>query len=87
MFQKSLLAGVLVAAGVMLLASCGGNSDDSAGIDLQPAQIVIPVSQIEVKGATDGIPAPDINPETLSKGYRYKPPGEYDPENPNKWQV
>jgi len=41
----------------------------------------------EVKGATDGIAPPDVNPETLSKGYRYKPPGEYDPSNPDKWQV
>ncbi len=86
MFRKIVSVGVLAVVAVLLLASCGGKSN-TAGIDLQPAQVTIPISQVEVKGATDGIPAPDVNPATLSKGYRYKPPGEYDPDNPNKWQV
>ena len=54
---------------------------------LKPVNVTFYVSEIEVKGATDGIPAPKIDPATLSKGYRYKPPGKYDSKNPKKWQV
>ena len=54
---------------------------------LKPGKVTFYISEIEVKGATDGIPAPKTDPTTLSKGYRYKPPGKYDPKNPKKWQV
>jgi plastocyanin len=45
------------------------------------------VTAFEVKGATDGIVPPSVNPKDLSDGYGFKPPGEYDSSNPNKWQV
>lgn len=86
MITKKMLYCACVSLAVFFIASCGGN-DDSAGIDLPPSQVMIPVTQVEVKGATDGIAPPDVDPATLSKGYRYKAPGEYDPANPNKWQV
>ncbi len=54
---------------------------------LKPGKVTFYISEIEVKGATDGIPAPKTDPTTLSKGYRYKPPGKYDPKHPKKWQV
>ncbi len=86
MKRRTPLLLLLVALTVLLLAACGSGSE-SAGVGLTPSQVMIPVVQVEVKGATDGIAPPDVNPETLSKGYRYKPPGEYDPDNPDKWQV
>jgi len=64
----------------MLATSCAGES-------LAPSDVTIDVSIIEIKGATDGISAPDVDPESLSSGYRFKPPGEYDESNPDKWQV
>ena len=86
MIRKIVAMSVFTVLGVLLLVSCSEKSDKT-GIDLSPSQVMIPISQVEVKGATDGIPAPDVDPATLSKGYRYKPPGEYDPDNPDKWQV
>lgn len=86
MFRKFVILGIIALAAVLFFASCS-DKKDLTGIDLSPAQVTIPISQIEIKGATDGIPAPEVDPTTLSKGYRYKKPGEYDPANPNKWQV
>jgi len=45
------------------------------------------LNMIEVKGSTGGISAPEVDPATLSAGYRYVAPGEFDPENSAKWQV
>ncbi len=45
------------------------------------------LTAFEVKGATDGIAPPSVNPKDLSDGYGFKGPGEYDSSNPNKWQV
>ncbi|MFQ5593713.1 MAG: cupredoxin domain-containing protein [Anaerolineae bacterium] len=59
----------------------------AGAVSLSPSSVTFDVSVIEIKGATDGIPAPDVNPRDLSDGYRFKPPGEYDPDNPDKWQV
>ncbi len=64
----------------LLLTACGGTA-------LEPSEVTIDVSIIEIKGATDGISAPSVDPESLSSGYRFKPPGEYDESNPDKWQV
>ncbi len=62
-------------------------SCSSAGVGLEGSEVLFDVSIIEIKGATDGITPPDVHPEDLSSGYRYKPPGEYDESNPDKWQV
>jgi len=64
----------------LLVSACGGTT-------LEPSEVTIDISIIEIKGATDGISAPGVNPESLSSGYRFKPPGEYDESNPDKWQV
>lgn len=71
---------VLLVIGALALAACGTSG-------AAPSDVTFDVELIEVKGATDGIAAPDTNPETLSSGYGYTPPGEYDAENLNKWQV
>lgn len=62
------------------LAACGG-------IDAEASDVTFDVEAVEIKGATDGISAPDVDPTTLSAGYRYNAPGDYDAENPAKWQV
>jgi plastocyanin len=72
-----LLLAVLLA---LFVTGCGGTS-------IEPSEVTIDVSIIEIKGATDGISAPSVDPESLSSGYRFKPPGEYDEGNPDKWQV
>lgn len=77
MRRKHLAVSVIVG---LLLAACG-----SSGAD--PGDVTFDVELIEIKGATDGIPAPDVDPTSLSGGYRFTPPGEYDAENPDKWQV
>lgn len=64
----------------IVATACGGSSP-------APSEVTFDVSIIEIKGATDGIDPPSDNPESLSAGYRFKPPGEYDESNPDKWQV
>jgi plastocyanin len=71
----------LLVIGALLLTACS-----SAGA-ADPSEVTFDVELVEIKGATDGIPAPEIDPVSLSQGYGYKSPGEYDPESPNKWQV
>ena len=47
------------------------------------------VTGVEWKGATsiDSLAAPTTDPKTLSSGYRYKAPGEFEPTNPKRWEV
>ena len=71
---------ILLVVGAIALAACGTSR-------AEPSAVTFDVELIEVKGATDGIAAPETNPEALSSGYGYTPPGEYDADNPNKWQV
>ena len=71
---------VLMVIGALILVAC---STPGAA----PSDVTFDVELIEVKGATDGIPAPGTNPKSLSSGYGFKPPGEYDADNPDKWQV
>ena len=80
MQRKHLL--VLTVIVGLLLAACGGSNPGA-----EPGAVTFDVELIEIKGATDGIDAPSVDPTSLSEGYRYKPPGEYDAENPDKWQV
>jgi len=70
----------LMVIGALVLAACGSSG-------AAPSDVTFDVELIEVKGATDGIPPPATDPESLSSGYGFKPPGEYDAENPDKWQV
>lgn len=76
----SIVAAVLVVG--LVTAACA----DTAGA-ADPAPVTFDIALIEIKGSTDGIPAPEVDPISLSLGYRYKAPGVLDPENPNKWEV
>ena len=82
MLRKSLPIVVLLIAGIAL-AACA--ADQTSGLKGEP--VVFDVNVIEIKGATDGIEAPGVDPASLSSGYKFKPPGEYDADNQNKWQV
>jgi plastocyanin len=73
---------MLLVIASLALAACGDDDSSAAAGD-----VTFDVELIEVKGATDGIPAPETDPASLSAGYRFTAPGEYDPENPDKWQV
>ena len=72
---------VLVAFAALAVAAC------SAADAADPSDVTFDVELVEIKGATDGIPPPEVDPSSLSTGYGYKPPGEYDADNLNKWQV
>jgi plastocyanin len=56
-------------------------------VNLSPTSVTFDVSIVEIKGSTDAISPPDVNPLDLSDGYRFKPPGEFDANSPNKWEV
>jgi plastocyanin len=84
MLKRYLTVGLLLL--VLALVACGGESDTGT-VGLSPSNVTYDVSIIEIKGATDGIEAPSVDPVDLSDGYRFTPPGEYDSENPAKWQV
>lgn len=47
------------------------------------------VTALEVKGGTtaEKLAPPSVNPKDLSKGYEFKPPGEADKSNPQRWEV
>lgn len=64
----------------LALAACATSS-------AAPGDVTFDVELIEVKGATDGIAPPTADPTSLSSGYGFTPPGEYDADNPDKWQV
>ncbi len=71
-----------VLAGAFFLAACG-----SAGTGVAPSDVTFDLSLIEIKGSTDKLAAPEVDPASLSKGYGYSGPGDFDSENPAKWQV
>jgi len=54
-----------------------------------PTTHTIFVTAVELKGATtaDKLLPPPVNPNDLSKGYEFKPPGEADKNDPKKWEV
>jgi len=82
MYRKMLILLSSLILASLVLAGCAGS-----GVGLEGSEVLFDVSIIEIKGATDGISPPDKHPEDLSAGYRFKPPGEYDESNPDKWQV
>jgi len=79
MNRRRMYIGIFMVLAVLFTGGC------AAG--LPPSEVTFDISMIEIKGSTDGIPPPEDNPLDLSAGYRYKAPGEYDPDNPDKWQV
>ncbi|MFQ5851223.1 MAG: hypothetical protein ACE5JU_11630 [Candidatus Binatia bacterium] len=64
-------------------------TSESLGQATAPTTHTIFMTVIELKGATtaDKLAPPPLNPEDLSKGYEFKPPGAADKSNPKKWQV
>jgi len=82
MIKKSLTIVALLALG-LAVAACAAAEESS----LSGEPVTIDVNVIEIKGATDGIEAPSVDPASLSTGYKFSPPGEYDADNPDKWQV
>ncbi|MBW8011519.1 MAG: hypothetical protein FVQ83_09820 [Chloroflexi bacterium] len=99
--KKILITSVLLLFVGAILSACGGDADlearvsdlessdvpASTGLGLDASTVTFDISIIEIKGATDGIEQPSVDPTTLSDGYRFKPAGEYDADNPDKWQV
>jgi len=83
MKKTALIISLFLLAGLAMTA-CGA---DTGAVALEPNEVVFDVNIIEIKGATDGIEAPSVDPATLSTGYKFTPPGEYDAENEAKWQV
>lgn len=82
MRKRSLIIVVLLALG-LAVGACATAEESS----LPSEPITIDVNVIEIKGATDGIEAPSVDPASLSSGYKFKAPGEYDADNSDKWQV
>lgn len=70
---------------ILILTLLGISACSGGGVE--PGEVTFDLSVIEIKGSTDGIEPPEVNPEGLSSGYRFTPPGEFDESNPNKWQV
>ena len=100
MGRISIGLGVLLAA--TLLAACSGGEDvgpvedrvssiegELAALLPPPTEHLIEVTAFEVKGSTstEDLAPPEVDPSTLSDGFGYKAPGQYEPEEPDKWQV
>ena len=96
----SLAALALALTLTFAFAACDdGESDDSdiaaevqaalAALVPPPTTHLIEVTAFEVKGSTslNDLAPPDVDPSTLSAGFGYKAPGDYDADNPDKWQV
>ncbi len=80
--MKKIVVGVsLILVAVVMFSSCAGGTAVPSG------ERVFNLNAIEIKGATDSLAPPDINPERLGKTYGFKGPGDYDSSNPKKWQV
>ncbi len=79
MFQARIIG--LVGVLVLALGAC------SAGSSTEASAVTFDLELVEIKGSTDGISAPDVDPKSLSAGYGFTPPGEFEAENPSKWQV
>ncbi len=93
----------LAAVAALVLAGCtsGASEEDLDALQAQvdalggapssvgPVERFIEVTGFEIKGSTssDELAPPEIDPSTLSDGFGYKAPGEYDEDNPTKWQV
>ena len=62
-------------------------SPSAPGVD--PVDRFIEVTGFEIKGSTSSadLAPPDVDPSTLSDGFGFKGPGDYDADNPDKWQV
>lgn len=82
--KKIIIAASLILSVMLLFSACAGGTATPTATER-----LFYVNAIEIKGgtSTDSLAAPEINPKSLGKAFGYKGPGEYDPSNPNKWQV
>lgn len=80
--KKSISVVILGVVALVLVAGCA-----SGTASVPSGERVFYINAIEIKGGTDGIDPPSVNPETLGASFQYKPPGTVDPANPDKWQV
>jgi plastocyanin len=53
----------------------------------EPGDVTFDLSLIEIKGSTEALAPPETDPVSLSLGYRFKAPGVFDANLPNKWEV
>ncbi len=82
MLKGTLLLAMLILTS-LIIVGCGGGVTSAL-----PAQsVTFDINLIEIKGATDGIEAPSTDPESLSSGYKFSPPGAFDSEKLERWQV
>ena len=79
--KKIVLGASLILVAIVLVSACAGGTTVPSG------ERVFYINAIEIKGGTDGISPPSINPETLGKTFAYWPPGTVDSSKPDKWQV
>jgi len=77
---------ILVLVLGLALAACG-TKPEAVHQHGSNGSVTFDVNVIEIKGATDGIEPPEIDPASLSTGYKFTAPGEFDANNPDKWQV
>ena len=81
--MKKIMTVVLLGLSALaLLAGCAGGA-----ATVPSGERVFYINAIEIKGGTDGISPPEVNPEKLGKTFAYWPPGTVDSSKPNKWQV
>lgn len=74
----------LITSAVLLAALASACAEASGA---EASEVTFDVALIEIKGSTDAIPPPSVDPTSLSQGYRYKAPGVLDEANPAKWEV
>ncbi len=79
--KKTIVGVSLILMTVVLFSACAGGTTVPSG------ERVFYINAHEIKGGTDGISPPTVNPETLGKTYLYWPPGTVDSSKPDRWQV
>lgn len=81
--NRKITANIVLLVAALGVAGCAAQGS----VPLAGESVVFDVNVIEIKGSTDGIEAPEVDPGGLSAGYKFWPPGEFDSENAAKWQV
>lgn len=87
MQRRLMVNGALALAASVLIAGCGGSEEQASRVPVRTER-TIEVTAYELKGSTtiDKLAAPEKEPNKLSSGYDYKPPG-FDSANKDSWQV
>ncbi len=79
--MKVMLASFLILSALLLAQDITGQG--------APATRQIFITAVEFKGSTtaDKVAPPSVDPNSLSRGYAYKGPGEADKTAPQRWEV